>query len=234
MSKVTESSLHIVIVRSAQFDSEYDVPRFLPAPFTTAHRGLARREPRLAAVIKRVGPCTLQPNPDSFRVLAGSIISQQISTKAAASISARVVSLCGKSGVKPARLAELGDDELRGCGLSGNKLLSLRSLSQYFLDNAALMRRLKKLPDEEVIEALVPIRGVGVWTAQMFLMFSLGRPDVLPVADLGLRAGVKDIFGLEELPAAAELEQLAECWRPHRSVATWYFWRSRAFAPPTK
>ena len=198
-----------------------------PPPFLTTHRSLGRRDPTLAALIKRVGPCTLQPNPAAFQVLTGSIISQQISIHAAASIGRRVRKLCGRRGVRPGRLEELTDEDLRSCGLSAGKVLSMRSLSRYFLENRSLVRRLKDMPDDDVIDALVPIRGIGVWTAQMFLMFSLGRPDVLPVADLGLRAGVRDVYGHAELPTAEALTALGEPWRPFRSVATWYFWRSR-------
>jgi DNA-3-methyladenine glycosylase II len=198
-----------------------------PPPFLTAHRSLARRDAQLAALIKRVGPCTLQPNPAAFQVLTGSIISQQISIKAAASIGRKVRKMCGRRGVRPGRLEELTDEELRSCGLSAGKVLSIRSLSRYFLENRGLVRQLKDMPDDEVIEALIPVRGIGVWTAQMFLMFSLGRPDVLPVADLGLRAGVRDVYGHTDLPTAEALTSLGEPWRPFRSVATWYFWRSR-------
>ncbi|MBO0701235.1 MAG: DNA-3-methyladenine glycosylase 2 family protein [Zavarzinella sp.] len=200
-------------------------------PFADAGRKLARLDPRLKALIAHVGPCTLRPHPNAFRVLASSIVSQQISTKAAASISARVRSLCGPGGVRPKRIAELPDEALRGAGLSTNKLLSMRSLSQFFLDNASVVRRLKAMPDEEVIEALLPIRGVGVWTAQMFLIFCLGRPDVLPTADYGFQAGVRDVYGLDEIPKAKALEVMAEPWRPLRTVATWYFWRSRGSIP---
>jgi DNA-3-methyladenine glycosylase II len=207
------------------------VPNIVPAPFETAGRKLARLDPRLKALIAHVGPCTLRAHPHAFRVLASSIVSQQISTKAAESISKRVRALCGRGGVRPKRLAELTDEALRGAGLSGNKLLSMRSLSQFFLDNPALVRRLKSMPDEDVIEALLPIRGVGVWTAQMFLIFCLGRPDVLPTADYGFQAGVRDVYCLPELPKAKALEILAEPWRPYRTVATWYFWKSRGFVP---
>lgn len=200
-------------------------------PFVDAGRHLARRDPRLKPLIVRVGPCTLQPDPDPFRILASSIISQQISGKAAESIGRRVQAACGRGGLRPKRLMELPDEELRAAGLSGSKLLSLRSLSQFFLDNAAIVRNLKRMPDGEVIEALLPIRGVGVWTAQMFLIFCLGRPDVLPTGDLGLRAGVRDHFEMSDLPEHDDLEELAEAWRPHRTAATWYFWRSRGPVP---
>jgi DNA-3-methyladenine glycosylase II len=195
--------------------------------FLNAHRHLSRRDPRLRPLIKRVGPCTLQTHPDAFRVLASSIISQQISTKAAASISQRVHTLCGRGGIRPMNMARLSDEDLRTAGLSTSKLLSIRSLTEYFLDRPRLVRDLKEMPDEEVIETLIPIRGIGVWTAQMFLIFYLGRPDVLPTADFGVKAGVRDLFGLKDLPKHDMLEQLAEPWRPYRTVASWYFWRSR-------
>jgi DNA-3-methyladenine glycosylase II len=188
---------------------------------------LSRRDPRLRPLIKRVGPCTLETHPDAFRVLASSIISQQISTKAAKSINQRVHTLCGRGGIRPKNLACLKDEDLRAAGLSASKLLSMRSLTQYFVERPRLVRDLKEMPDEEVIETLIPIRGIGVWTAQMFLIFCLGRPDVLPTADFGVKAGVRDLFGLSDLPKADMLEELAEPWRPYRTVASWYFWRSR-------
>lgn len=203
-------------------------------PFADAHRHLSRRDPRLKPLIARVGPCTLRPHRDAFRILCASIVSQQISTKAAESISRRVRALCGRCGIRPHSLATVSDEQLRGAGLSGSKLLSMRSLSQFFLDNPGITRRLKRMPDDDVIETLLPIRGVGVWTAQMFLIFGMGRPDVLPTADYGVQAGVRDTFGLPELPKAKLLEEMAEPWRPHRTAAAWYFWRSRGFVPQSR
>lgn len=202
-----------------------------PGPFADVHRHLGRLDPRLKPLIAHVGPCTLRPRRGAFRVLCSSIVSQQISTKAAASISRRVRALCGKPGIRPHTLAAVSDDQLRAAGLSGSKLRSMRSLSQFFLDHPNLARRFRRMSDDEVIETLLPIRGVGVWTAQMFLMFGLGRPDVLPTADYGFQAGVRDVFELPDLPKAQVLEELAEVWRPYRTVATWYFWRSRGFVP---
>ncbi|HKA08463.1 MAG TPA: DNA-3-methyladenine glycosylase [Gemmataceae bacterium] len=210
------------------------MPKTADNPFADSHKHLAKLDPRMKALIARVGPCTLQPQPNPFRILACSIISQQISTKAAESIRGRVIGLCGRGGLRPKRLMDLKDEELRTAGLSRGKVLSMRSLSQFFLDNISLVRRLKSMSDEEVIEALIPIRGVGVWTAQMFLIFCLGRTDVLPTADFGFRAGVRDIYGLNDLPKAQMLEKLAEPWRPWRTVATWYFWRSRGFVPQSE
>jgi DNA-3-methyladenine glycosylase II len=210
------------------------VPKAPALPFADVGPKLARLDPRLAPLIVHVGPCTLQPHPHAFRILASSIVSQQISTRAAQVISGRVRALCGRGGIRPERLAELSDEDLRGAGLSTSKLLSMRSLTDFFLENRSLVRRLRTMPDGEVIDALLPIRGVGVWTAQMFLIFCLGRPDVLPTADYGFQAGVRDVLRLTELPKAAALQELADVWRPYRTVATWYFWRSRGFVPQSE
>ena len=192
-----------------------------------AHRHLSRRDPVLKRLMAQVGPCTMRHEPDGFAALVRSIIAQQISTKAAASIHGRLLEALGRRGLRPAALLALSDEELRGAGLSASKVRSLRDLAEKVHTRAVPLRRLGELTDEEVIECLLPVRGIGRWTAQMFLIFSLGRPDVLPVDDLGLRAGVRQVYGLPALPERAALEGLAEPWRPYRSVATWYFWRSR-------
>jgi len=192
-----------------------------------ARRHLGRATPAFRPVIKRCGPCTLVPNADWFGVLARSIISQQISTKAAASIAGRVVAACGRGGLKATNLAKLDDEILRACGLSGNKLLSLRSLSDHFLNDRMLRGDLNLLSDREILDHLLPIRGIGVWTVEMFLIFALNRLDILPVGDLGLRIGIKELFEMEEVPAIPTIHQLAEPWRPYRSIATWYLWRMR-------
>lgn len=195
--------------------------------FTLARKHLSRREPRFRPLLKDVGPCTLQPDPDGFGVLVRSIISQQISTKAAQSITARLVQLCGRKGLNPKRLAGLPDDQMRACGISANKLLSLRSLTEHFLIDKKLKGDLNELSNEEIHDHLIPIRGIGPWTVEMFLIFSLGRLDVLPVADLGLRSGAQRLFQLEDLPTASQLYELAEPWRPYRTIGTWYLWRSK-------
>ena len=202
-------------------------------PYEAARKHLMRAAPAFKPIIKHVGVCTLEPNPDHFAVLARSIVSQQISGKAAETISGRVVKLCGRKGLKPKRMAELTDEELRICGLSTNKRLSMRSLTQHFLDDK-MLRHLDDLSDEEVNDHLIPIRGIGTWTVHMFLIFSLGRLDVLPIGDLGLRAGVQHAFGLEEMPSPAAITELAEPWRPYRSIATWYLWRSQGAVPQSK
>ena len=199
--------------------------------FRKAQRHLSRRDPLLRPVIKRVGPCTLQPGGDAFELLARAIISQMISTKAALAIGARVVAALEPHGLIPSAVAAASEETLRGAGLSRSKALAMKDLASRAESGELPLDRVAEMSDEEVIECLVPVRGIGRWTAEMFLIFSLGRLDVLPVDDFGLRAGVRDVYGLPELPGRAELRERAEVWRPYRSIATWYFWRSRGFVP---
>jgi DNA-3-methyladenine glycosylase II len=199
--------------------------------FRKARRHLARRDPVLKRLIGLVGPCTLQPEPDGFAVLARSVVAQLISTKAAASITARLLVTLGKKGLTPAAVLKAGEAKLRAVGLSRTKALALLDLAGRAQSGALPLADFPTLADEEVIGHLVPVRGIGRWTAEMFLIFSLGRMDVLAVDDFGLRAGVRDHYGLAELPGRAFLRAHAEPWRPYRSIATWYLWRSRGFVP---
>jgi DNA-3-methyladenine glycosylase II len=199
--------------------------------FRKARRHLARRDPVLKRLMRLVGPCTLQPEPDGFAVLVRSVIAQLISTKAAASIHARLLATLGKAGLIPAAVRKAGEAKLRAVGLSRTKALALLDLAERARSGALPLADFPTLSDEEVIGHLVPVRGIGRWTAEMFLIFSLGRMDVLAVDDFGLRAGVRDHYGLAELPGRAFLRAHAEPWRPYRSVATWYLWRSRGFVP---
>jgi DNA-3-methyladenine glycosylase II len=199
--------------------------------FRKARRHLARRDPVLKRLIGLVGPCTLQPEPDGFAVLVRSVIAQLISTKAAASIHARLLVTLGKAGLTPAAVLKAGEAKLRGVGLSRTKALALLDLARRAKSGVLPLADFPTLSDEEVIGHLVPVRGIGRWTAEMFLIFSLGRMDVLAVDDFGLRAGVRDHYGLAELPGRAFLRAHAEPWRPYRSIATWYLWRSRGFVP---
>jgi DNA-3-methyladenine glycosylase II len=206
----------------------------MSADFVKAQRHLARRDRVLKQLITAVGPCTLRVNPDRFGLLARAIISQQISTKAAASIGARLEQALGSGGLKPAAILKLSEETLRAAGLSAAKARAMRDLAEKVHGKAVPLDALHEMTDEEIIAALLPVRGIGRWTAEMFLIFSLGRFDVLPVADLGLRAGVQQQYGLAELPGKDELTRLAEPWRPYRSIATWYFWRSRGPVPQSK
>jgi DNA-3-methyladenine glycosylase II len=198
-----------------------------------AKRHLSRADSVLKALIKKVGDCTLQPGGNSFAVLARSIVAQMISTTAARTISDRLAAAC-TGGVSPDSLLALGEQKLREQGLSGAKARALLDLAARALDGRLPLTELPHLEDDQIIAHLTAVRGIGVWTAEMFLIFCLGRTDVLPVGDLGLRAGVKDQYALEELPGRAELRRLAEPWRPYRSIATWYLWRSRGFVPQSE
>jgi DNA-3-methyladenine glycosylase II len=197
--------------------------------FARARRHLARKDPVLREVISRVGSCTLQPGGDRFVVLVRAVVSQMISTLAAQAIFARLEKAVGT--VTPAAFLAAGEERLRGAGLSSAKARGLADLAAHVADGRLPLERLEDLDDEEVIARLVPVRSIGRWTAEMFLIFCLGRLDVLPVDDFGLRAGVRDLYGLKELPGRGALRELAEGWRPYRSVATWYLWRSRGFVP---
>jgi 3-methyladenine DNA glycosylase/8-oxoguanine DNA glycosylase len=196
-----------------------------------ARRNLMRRDPVLREVIRRVGPCTLQPVGNAFHILARSIVSQLISTKAAVTISARVEAAVGRRGLTADGIATLSEATLRGCGLSRNKALALHDLARRVRGGELPLADLPALGDDEVIDKLVAVRGIGRWTAEMYLIFALGRLDVLPVDDFGFRAGVKESYRLAELPERPALRAMSEKWRPYRSIATWYFWRCRGAVP---
>jgi DNA-3-methyladenine glycosylase II len=202
-----------------------------PTILTKARRHLARRDPVLKQLIGGIGACTLRTDDDRFGMLVRSIVSQQISTHAARAISGRLYASFARTGVTPLALRRARDERLRKIGLSANKVLSLRDLAERVHRAEVPLADLHLLEDEAVIDKLVPVRGIGRWTAQMFLIFALGRPDVLPVDDFGLRAGVKRHYGLADMPNRAELTELAEPWRPYRSVATWYLWRTLGNVP---
>jgi DNA-3-methyladenine glycosylase II len=197
-------------------------------PHHKAHRHLSRKDQVMKRLIKSIGPCTLQHDPDGFGVLVRAIVSQQISTKAAKSITARLQEL---QPLKPAALLRQKPDKLRAAGLSAGKLRAILDLSQKVHDRSLNLKDLPGLDDEEVIAQLLPVYGIGRWTAEMYLIFSLGRLDVLPLSDLGLRVGIQRQYELEERPAPARLTELAEPWRPYRSIATWYVWRSFGAVP---
>src|SRR5690349_12501304 len=203
----------------------------VPAVYQKARRHLARRDAVLRRLMSVIGPCTLTQNPNRFAALVRSIISQQISTKAAAAIASRLQETLGSAGITARGILALSAEELRAAGLSAAKARSMRDLAEKVHSEALALDTLHRLSDEDVIASLVPVRGIGRWTAEMFLIFSLGRLDVLPVADWGLRVGVQRQYDLAEPPDKDTLEELARPWQPFRSVATWYFWRSLGFVP---
>lgn len=190
-------------------------------------RQLALGDARLGKYIASFGACGLSPSlPSSvFAALARSIVYQQLTGKAAATIFARVQALY-PNGLAPARTAKLSDDALLACGLSRSKLSALRDLSaRAAAGEIPDLEAAQRMDDEALIEALSTVRGIGRWSVQMFLMFSLGRRDVLPVGDYGVRKGFQKLYRLADLPTEAELEARGERWRPFRSIASWYLWR---------
>ena len=182
-------------------------------------------DPILAQIIGRVGPCTLLKREPNFETLARSITFQQLSGKAAGTIFGRLREAVGRRFTAAAFL-RLSADELRACGLSRQKIASLTDLAERVARREIAFRKLPSMADEEIIELLCRVRGIGVWTVQMFLMFALERPNILPLSDLGIRSAVRKAYGLAELPTAAELAAIAEVWHPHCTVASWYLWRS--------
>lgn len=186
---------------------------------------LQNADPVMAAIIGRVGPCQMIRREPTFETLARSITFQQLSGKAAATIFGRLRKATGRRFTASAFL-KLTPDELRLCGLSRQKIASLTDLAQRVARREINFRKLPELGDEEIISMLSEVRGIGVWTVQMFLIFALERPNVMPLADLGIRNAVRKAYGLSELPKPAELSKLAEKWHPYCSIASWYLWRS--------
>jgi DNA-3-methyladenine glycosylase II len=187
---------------------------------------LKKSDPVLAEVIGRVGPCRMQQREADFHSLCRSIVYQQLSGKAAGTIFGRVVEAAKCDPLTPAAVLKIREDRLRKAGLSQQKASYVRDLALKTRDGIVDFSSLDRLPDEEVIAHLTQVKGVGVWTVQMLLMFALGRMDVLPVADLGIRNAMQKAYALETPPKPKEMEALAEKWRPYRTVACWYLWRS--------
>jgi DNA-3-methyladenine glycosylase II len=197
--------------------------------WSSARRHLSR-DPILRDIIAAVGPCMLKPRRDHFVLLCKSIYSQQISTTVATVLFGRFREKFPRKQPTPQLVRKLLTDgteaELKGCGLSRQKKKYLIDLSEHFISGAIPNHQLSRLTDEEVIKALTAVNGIGRWTAEMFLMFVLNRPDVLPADDLGLQRAVKSAYGLKQWPKSSKLIKLAEPWRPYRTIATWYLWRS--------
>ena len=195
--------------------------------YSRARRHLARRDPVLRDLMRSLGRCGLAEaqNADPFAALLKAIVSQQLSTKAARTIYLRLMSLF--DGVAtPQQLSRLTDAQLRGVGLSSQKLRYMRDLGEKVQDGSLPLHDLDAMSDDEVIVALTQVKGIGRWTAEMFLMFRLHRPDVLPVGDLGIVKAVQKAYGLRRTPTPDRLQKIGEAWRPYRSVACWYLWRS--------
>jgi len=200
-----------------------------PEEYERARRVLMRRDPILGAAIKRIGPCLMadRQRRDHLTALVGAIVSQQLSTKAAATIFGRLAALFPDAHISDAAAIDrIADDVLRSVGLSRQKIGYLRDLSARIADGRLVLDELHVLEDEQVIERLTAVKGFGRWTAEMFLMFRLHRPDVLPVDDLGIVNAVQRLYRLRKRPDRKRLQQLGERWRPYRSVASWYLWQT--------
>ena len=200
-----------------------------PEDYARARRALMRRDRVLGAAIKRIGACGMadRQRKDHLSALIGAIVSQQLSTKAAATIFGRFVALF-PDGHMPnaAAIAAHSDATLRGVGLSGQKVGYLRDLCARIGDGRLQLDELDLLGDEAVIERLTAVKGFGRWTAEMFLMFRLHRPDVLPVGDLGIVRAVQKLYRLRKVPEPGRILKIGEAWRPYRSVASWYLWQT--------
>jgi DNA-3-methyladenine glycosylase II len=184
------------------------------------------RDTVMAGVIRRLGPFELKRNKNYFQVLCKAIIGQQISVKAAESITHRFQNLFARARPTPEKLQSLPEKLLREVGLSRQKVKYMKDLSEKFIDGIIRPQRMTYQDNEEIIKRLISVYGVGRWTAEMFLIFSLNRLDVLPVGDLALRAGVQQIYNMRALPSQDKVRKLGKKWQPFETVGTWYTWRS--------
>ena len=202
--------------------------------YARARRTLMRRDPVIATLIRQHGECGLSAaqRTDPFHALLHAIIAQQLSSKAARTIELRFTAIFGGSPT-PAAVTAVSDEQIRSVGISAPKIKYMRDLCARILDGALDLESLGSLTDEDVIVALTSVKGIGRWTAEMFLMFRLHRPDVLPVGDLGIVRAVQRAYKLRTQPSPARLTKIGETWRPYRSVACWYLWASLA-TPPVK
>jgi DNA-3-methyladenine glycosylase II len=217
-------------IRKSKVKKEYHMPQETLA-FTElvqqALTHLSAVDPGMQAIIAEVGPCTLQPEPDVFDALVNSIISQQISIKAAAAIMGRVYAALPDGKVVPEAILALEPARLRELGLSNSKVRYVHNLAEHVVSGQLQLKHLGEYDDEEVIRQLTAVKGIGRWTAEMCLIFTLCRPDVWPVDDLGLVEGLRIACKLETRPTKKEAMALGEAWRPYRTFVCWYLWRWR-------
>jgi DNA-3-methyladenine glycosylase II len=204
---------------------------YSPQHVRAALRHLRSADPVLAGIIRRVGPFKLRTQTDRFTNLVRAIIAQQISTKAARAIHGRLEALLAPERISAAGIHALDIPQLRAVGLSPQKAAYLKDLADRIVAGEVRLNTIGRLNDEAVIEQLIRVKGIGRWTAQMFLIFSLGRLDVFPHDDLGIRSALRRFYRLPELPDKATSLRIAEPWRPYSSVASWYCWRGCEFPP---
>jgi DNA-3-methyladenine glycosylase II len=190
-----------------------------------AIRHLKKADPILAAIIGAVGPFRLVTHEPTFETLTRSIVYQQVSGRAAASIFAKLSAAVGRS-FSARALLRLTPEELRACGLSAQKIVYVRDLAERVVKRQLDFKKLPAMTNDEIIETLTQVKGVGVWTAHMFLIFALQRPDVFPIGDLGVQNAIRRAYQLQGAPKPADLLRISQRWHPYRSVAAWYLWRS--------
>jgi DNA-3-methyladenine glycosylase II len=205
-----------------------------------ARTALAKSDPTMAALMERIGKIDLETRlrrrseerpGDAYGALLRAIVDQQLSTKAARTIYLRVLEIFGGKTPSPQQLLEASEADLRGAGLSGRKVEYVRDLATHVLEGELELDKLEQLGDEEVIEEIVAVRGLGRWTAEMFLLFHLERPDVISGGDLGIRKAIQVEYGLEEMPTPQRVVEISQPWSPQRSLASLYLWESLAAVP---
>ncbi|MEP6507698.1 MAG: DNA-3-methyladenine glycosylase [Gemmatimonadales bacterium] len=197
------------------------------SPHRKAIEHLKAVDPVMADVIARVGKCTLETRAEwtHFDALVRSIVYQQLSGKAAATIHGRVLELIGDGDGTPSKIVATSHDALRAAGLSNQKASYVRNLAEHVLDGSLPVNSLHELTDDEIIAALTQVKGIGRWSAQMFLMFRLGRPDVLPDLDLGIQKGIQKAYRMRKLPTPKQVLSRGATWAPYRTIGAWYMWR---------
>jgi DNA-3-methyladenine glycosylase II len=197
---------------------------------------LAEHDSKLAPIIKASGPCRIKPHTDHYGELAGSIVGQQLSSAAAGTIWRRVLELFDGKMPTPQQLIKIDDQKLRDVGLSWAKVRYVKDLAQHILDGRLDLDHIATMPNEQIIEQLTAVKGLGEWSAHMFMIFGLGRLDVLPTGDLGVRKAVMNLYGLKEMPDPTRMVTIANQnnWHPYESVAAWYCWQSLDNNPQKK
>jgi DNA-3-methyladenine glycosylase II len=187
---------------------------------------LKQADPVLAGIIERVGPCRMTYTEPVFESLARSIVYQQLSGKAAATIFGRLVSAVGGEPLTPKKVLRLSFEDMRSFGLSKQKAAYVRDLAEKTAAREVVFEKFESMTDKEILAALTQVKGIGVWTVQMFLMFSLRRPDVLPCGDLGIRNAVQKAYGMDGPVTTSQIEEIGGSWKPYCTIASWYLWRS--------
>jgi len=193
-----------------------------------AEKYLTAHDKKLAPVIKNSGPCRIKPHPDHYGELVSSIVGQQLSTKAGGTIWRRVLDLFGGKMPTPQQLINMDADKIRACGVSYPKIGYMKDLAAHILDKRLDLEHISTMPNEQLTEQLTAVKGIGEWSAHMFMMFGLGRLDILPVGDLGIRKSIQNMYSLKELPSPEQIITIANknSWHPYESVASWYLWQS--------